>query len=361
VRIAIATEWIDARAGSEQVFEAMSQAFPEADLFALSLEPDVHLDVGDRPIATTWLDRSDLLRRSRAATLPLMPMAWNGLSEESYDLVVTSSHAFARWFRPARSALHLSYVHAPARYLWTPALDARTRTKPWISTVLGAPLRRLDRRSVTWTDEFAANSQAVAARVQQFYGRPARVIHPPVDVETFTPPADDQPKQGGALYVGRFITYKRPDVAIDACARAGIPLTVVGYGPLEDQLRARAAGTSTTFVVRPERAELERLYRDATVLLHPAEEDFGLVPVEAISSGTPVLAFDAGGARDTVTEGVTGHLVPRQTAEAFAAELRERDWSAFRPSELHTHAQRWRRSRFVEQLKNWVEESLASR
>ena len=360
MRLAIATEWIDARAGSEQVFEAMAQAWPDADLYALTHAPGVDLDVGGREITTTWLDRTGLLRNTRAATLPLMPLAWQAIDAPDYDVVITSSHAFARWFAPARAALHLSYVHAPARYLWTPELDARTRTRPGVSRVLGAPLRALDRRSVSWTDAFAANSRAVAERIEQFYGRPARVIHPPVDVQRFAPLPDDQVKPGSALFVGRFIAYKRPDLAIEACARAGVPLTVAGYGPLEGQLRAQAAGTATTFVVRPDGSTLERLFREATVLLHPAEEDFGLVPVEAIASGTPVLAYDAGGARDTVTEGATGHLVAEQSAEAFAAALDSMDWGTFRPSALHAAAQHWRRDRFTSEIRAWVDETMAS-
>jgi glycosyltransferase involved in cell wall biosynthesis len=350
-RAALVHEWIDSRAGSEKVFEALAGVLPDADLYALTREPGVDLDLGSRSVTTTFLDQLPGLRARRGLTLPLMPIAWHRIRAPVYELVITSSHAFARWFRPARDALHLSYVHSPARYLWTPELDRRN----WVSGLIAkvaAPLRRLDRRSLDWTDSIAANSTAVAERIHEFYGREAHVIHPPVDLEHYRPRSSD--KRGYALCVSRFVPYKRIDLAIAACARAGLPLVVAGFGPAEAELRALAAGTATTFVSTPDDEALAKLYSEADVVIYPGEEDFGIVPVEAQACGTPVLAFGRGGSRDTVIPGTTGALIERQEVAMFAEALADIDWSAFEADRLHEHAQRFGYGRFRTEIRAWI-------
>lgn len=354
-RMAIVHEWVQSRAGSEKVFEALAGIFPEADLFALTREPDVELDLGGRHVSTTFLDRMPELRVRRSLTLPLMPLAWKRLRRDPYDLVITSSHAFARWFPPAREALHLSYVHAPARYLWTPELDNRGPASRRLAKATGGPLRRLDRRSIDWVDSLAANSTAVADRILRFYDRQARVIHPPVDTQQYR--RRDTPKAGYALCVSRFIPYKRIDVAIAACARVGKPLVVAGHGPGEKRLMAQARGTATTFVVDPDDDELSQLYAAADVLIYPGEEDFGIVPVEAQACGTPVLAYGRGGSRDTVIHGETGVLVDRQDAESFAAALIRTDWSTFDTARLTAHAGHFGLDRFEAEVLAWLEDA----
>jgi glycosyltransferase involved in cell wall biosynthesis len=353
-RLAIAHEWLAVRAGSEKTFEAMAQAFPEADLFALTLEPSVDLDVGGRAVRTTLLDRAPILRRRRDLTLPVMPLAWWLLRPEArYDRVLTSSHACVRAFPPARSAEHFCYVHAPMRYAWDRTIDPRGRE--WLAVPMLAALRRWDRRSVTTVDHFAANSTAVRERIHRFYGRDARVIFPPVDTEFFTPGAADQPRHG-ALAVSRFIPYKRIDLAIDACARAAVPLTIAGAGPQEAQLRAQArrARSRVAFEVSPSDERLRELYRSSEVLVFPANEDFGIVAVEAQACGTPVVAVDQGGARDTVADGVTGLRAARQDARQLAEALLAVRSSGLRPADCRRNAERFGTGRFQQELLSWV-------
>jgi glycosyltransferase involved in cell wall biosynthesis len=353
--MAIAHEWLVTRAGSEKTFEAMAEAFPEADLFALTREPSVGFDLGDRPVRTTLLDRSAALRRRRELTLPLMPLAWALLRpDERYDRVLTSSHACVKAFGPARAAEHFCYVHAPMRYAWDHAIDGRARGNRLTGLALEA-LRRWDRRSAAGVDQFAANSTAVRERIRRYYGRDARVIPPPVDTEFYTLGSGDRARRG-ALAVSRFIPYKRIDLAIDACARAGVPLTVTGSGPEERALRERAARVRVpvSFEVSPSDERLRELYRSSEVVIFPAEEDFGIVPVEAQACGTPVVAVGRGGACDTVVDGITGLLVPTQDAALLADALGAIDSVRLDPLACRRNAERFSRRRFQSALRSWV-------
>ena len=318
-RIAVVHEWIDRRAGSEQVFERIAALLPAADLFTLTRSAATDLDLGSRSLRVSRLD-TPWLRRHRPLTLAAMPAVWHYLSRSQYDIVISSTHAFGRYFGPARSALHLNYCHVPMRYVWDPALDRRgSSLARFGGPLLRPPLRWLDRRSVRWTDSIAANSLETARRIRQYYGREAEVIYPPVDVEFFRRVVPMQQRRY-LLAVSRFVEYKRLDIAIDASAAVGIPLVVAGGGPLEDRLRLQAAAAhpgGVEFVIQPSASELRDLYAGAAALVFPAVEDFGMVAVEAQAAGTPVVAMRIGGTAESVIDGRTGVLVDQQTPRAF--------------------------------------------
>jgi glycosyltransferase involved in cell wall biosynthesis len=357
MRLAIAHEWLVERAGSEKTFEAMAQAFPDADLFALTWEPTAVFDFGGRHVRTTVLDRSPFLRRRRDLTLPLMPLAWALLRPpERYDRVLTSSHACVKAFPPARESEHFCYVHAPMRYAWDRTNDARASSRGRLGSVALEALRRWDYRASASVDHFAANSTAVRDRIRHVHHREARVIFPPVDTEFFNIGSHDGPRQH-ALTVSRFIPYKRIDLAIDACSRGGVPLKIAGSGPQEAALRrhARDAHVRVSFEVSPSDERLRELYRSAEVVIFPAEEDFGIVAVEAQACGTPVIAVDQGGARDTVVDGVTGLLVAGQDADLVADALRTIRHSRPDPITCRRNAERFGRSRFQSELQTWLD------
>lgn len=355
-RIAIAHEWLEIRAGSEKTFETMSEALPDADLYALTKEPGVCFRL-HRPVTTTVLDRGPVLRRRRELTLPLMPLAWKMLrGAGEYDKVLTSSHACAKAFPPARRALHFCYCHTPMRYAWDRAIDTRGgRASLALRPVLGG-LQLWDRLAADSVDHFAANSEAVRERVWRFYQRDAVVIHPPVDTDWYTP----QPgvERRGALAVSRFIPYKRLDLSIRACAEAGVSLTVAGSGPGEAQLRRIAAqvGGSTRFEIGPSDERLRALYQQSEVVVFPAKEDFGMVAVEAQACGTPVVALDEGGARDTVIEGTTGYRVATDDVGALAEAVRGAIAAGFSPHECRANAERFSKPLFMLRLRTWMGE-----
>jgi glycosyltransferase involved in cell wall biosynthesis len=335
----------------------LAQTFPDADLFALSVNPEVVFDAGGRAVRTTFLDHPRL-RGKRELSLPLMPLAWRLLGRGEYDLVLTSHHAFASSNLLARrGAAHLAYVHTPARYIWTPDLDGRG-TSPLL-----APARKMlgavDRRSSRRLTGIAANSGVVAGRIHKYWDRDATVIHPPVDTEYFADGGSEVPDfldlpAEYVLGLGRWIPYKNHAMVIDVAERLGIPVVIAGSGPLAAELSARAgdAGVPALVVEAPSREQVRELYRRASVLLFPTEEDFGIVPVEAMAAGTPVVAYARGGATETVEDGVSGILVGEHSVSAYADGVQRAQ--ALDRAACVRRAARFGRERFTAEITAWV-------
>jgi len=340
----------------------MAKTFPSADLYALTVDRGQNFSFSGRSVTTTFLDHVAPLARTRSLQLPLMPLAWRFASRRRYDLVITSSHACAKGFRPGRTSLHLSYCHTPMRYAWLSSVDRRARTG-YFRRLGEEYFRRWDRMSAHWVDEFAANSTCVRDRIQQFYGRQARIIAPPVDTEFFVPPLEAGSKGEFALAVSRMVGYKRLDLAIQACRHVGYPLVVAGAGPEEGRLRALAAdlGADVKFVRSPDDGALRELYRGAQVLIFPGEEDFGIVPVEAQACGTPVVAYGRGGVLDTVVPGVTGVLVAEQDERSLAAGIEAVLENPPDPLRCRENAERFSADRFQHQFREWVTEAVHAR
>lgn len=356
-RLAIAHEWIAVRAGSEKTFEVMAQAYPDADLYALTWDRAAQFDFGGRPVTTTLLDRWPALRDRRELALPLMSLAWKLIDVDGeYDQVLTSSHAFVRSFPPARSATHFCYCHTPLRYAWVPDVDARTQRRIPGKSAAFATLREWDRRTAKNVDFFAANSTAVRDRIHECYGRDSEVIHPPVDTVYYDLPERPE-ERTRALAVSRFVPYKSVALAIEACARADMPLTVAGKGPEEQDLRALAAGlgADVEFEISPSDERLRELYRRSALLVFPANEDFGIIPVEAQACGAPVVALDIGGARDTVVQGETGLRVARQEVDLFAEAISELKSSPPSAAVCRSNAEGFSVERFVQELRGWID------
>lgn len=353
MRIALVHEWVAGRTGSERVFEALAEMFPTADLWALSAADDHGLDLGGRRLRTTVLDRP-VLRDRRALTLPLMPAVWRTLRSDRYDLVISSHHAFSAHNRLGADTVHLSYVHTPARYVWTPDLDGRGGNP--LLTPVRFGLQVVDRMGIRGVDSFAANSRETAERINEFWHRPATVIHPPVEVETFTPAANPVPPAEREYILGfsRLIPYKRLDLVIAAGEAAGVPVVIAGRGPEADTLRAQAAKASVPvrIVEGPDDGELVELYRGARCVVFPAYEDFGIVPLEAQACGTPVVALRAGGSLDTVVHGVTGELVAAQDPRLLAAASTRA--ASLDPAACRAHAETFRIEQFREKVNAWV-------
>lgn len=352
-------EWLARHGGSENVFEVLSETFPDAERFCLWNDSDGRFT----GVAETVLARTPL-RRSKAAAVPFMPAAWRMLPRREADWVLVSSHLFAHHARfrgPAANAPKLVYAHTPARYIWTPELDGRGDGAA--ARTVSAALRPLDRRRAAEPVAIAANSAFVAQRIADTWEREATVIHPPVDVAAFRAPptltaedarlADDLPEEY-LFGVSRFVPYKRLDRVILAGAASGVPVVLAGSGPDEARLRALAAEASVPvmFVPAPSRALLSALYRRASALVFPAVEDFGIMPVEAMAAGTPVVASAVGGTAETVLDGVTGALVnqwmPGEVADAVARAV------ATDPQASRDRAVEFDTAVFVERIRGWV-------
>ena len=349
--MAVVHEWIDAYAGSEQVFEAIAGVFPSADLIALSSEPGVGLALAGRHVQTTFLDKAGL-RNRRSLTLPFMPVAWRALGKRKYDVVVSSHHAFAHTNRLAEVGIHLSYVHSPARYLWSPEIDERGDA--WALRPVKSALRSIDLAAAKRVTAYAANSTAVAERIQKFWGRDATVIHPPVRVDYFGAAPAAPPTRDYVLGVGRWIPYKNLHRVIEAADLAGMPVKIAGRGPDKSRIvaAAEAARVPVELIEAPSDDELRDLYRNAACLVFPTIEDFGMVPVEAQAAGTPVVAVDAGGAADTVRDGRTGFLVAESTPEVLSERIL--DVGSIDSLECQKNAARFARAEFDARMQDWV-------
>lgn len=311
-KTAVLQEWIAAHGGSENVAEVMARTF-DAEVFTLWREDPVRFS--DRRVHESWLASTPLKGR-RAAALPLMSSVWRHTDLSAFDRILISSHAFAHHAgssRSTRDADVFVYVHTPARYLWAPDLDHRGDSP--LVRAAAAPLRRLDRARVPRQASFASNSEFVRVRTQQAWDVDSRVIHPPVDVAAIQAGMPWTGKVSGAesdvlislperfvLGASRFVSYKRLDAAIDLGDDLGLPVVLAGGGPDLERLRARAASASVpvTFIDRPTSAMLYALYEAAALFVFAAVEDFGIMPVEAMAVGTPVLVNDIGGAREGV-------------------------------------------------------------
>ncbi|OZE96420.1 glycosyltransferase [Rhodococcoides fascians] len=353
-RVAIVHERLTEIAGSEHVIEQLALQWPESQVYAaVARAQGIPKDL-PRPPKTTFLNTGykALGERSYAPLLPLMPTAFRHLKLGDIDAAIVSHHAFATQAVFATDAPVVAYVHSPARWAWDPALRAGEgggKAGAAILTALSAVARKCEIAAAPKLRTVVANSSAVADRISNWWGRDdAVVVHPPVDTEGFTPDASVE-REDFFLLAGRLVPYKRPDIAVKAAAAANIKLVVAGDGRAMSACR-ELAGPNTTFLGRVSHEDLLGLHRRARGLLMPGVEDFGIVPVETMATGTPVIALGEGGALDTVVPGVSGQLVASgsddEVVDGFAAAMSSFDPSAFDRHEIRAWAEGFSRANF---------------
>lgn len=341
----VAHEWITSAAGSDRVAAVLARVAGADVVYVFALDDDCRREVGFGCPVVTWRFGRQVARVSAFHLLvPLMPIVWWCLDLRRAQLVVTSSHSCVNSVRTP-GAHRVSYCHTPMRYAWDWRLERR-RAGRLVGAVLplaAAVFRRLDRRWSRRVDEYVANSMFVAGRIRRAYDRHAVVVPPPIDVERWQPVAE---RADEFVVAGRLVAYKQPDVAVRAAAIADAPLVVAGSGPMLDGLR-REAGPSTRFVEHPRPAELRDVVASGRALLFCGIEDFGMLPLEANAAGVPVIARAAGGALETVVDGVTGVLVDSDDPEVWAGVLRTFDGSEFDRHAMRRHAERFATATFV--------------
>jgi len=332
-RIAIVHYWFRSHRGGERVVEEIAAMFPQADLFALVVDPSaLPASLRGRTIRTSLLQKIPGSTRWHRRLLPLYPLALEQFDLTSYDLVISSESGPAKGVLTSAQTCHICYCHSPMRYLWDFYHHYRNgvgigRWSKSIFTLAAHYLRLWDAASADRVDYFVANSRNVAARIRKHYRRHSHVIYPPVNVSS-----SYVARQTGDFYllVGQFVDYKRLDLAIAACNRLGRPLHVVGQGEQYKKLR-KLAGPTVRFCGPLSDAELREQYAHCRALLFPGEEDFGIVPVEALSFGRPVIAYGRGGVTETIVgfrpgsgtspENSSGMFFPQQSVESLVEAI----------------------------------------
>ena len=357
-KIAIVHDWLTTAGGAEVVVAEMHKLFPKAPIYTSVYNPSAVPAFKNADVRTTYLqDKLPTKLRYRHTLWPtLRAKAFRALDLSEFDIIISSSSAEAKAVRKTRpDQIHIAYIHTPIRYYWSHYEEFRREFKfgaltPFIRPFIPAlvkRMRKLDLESIKDIDVLIANSEVTQARIKQYYKRASTVVHPPVDVERFTPaPKGDR---SGYVLWGRHVPYKRFDLAVQAANQLGAQLTIIGSGPDTARLK-KLAGPTVRFVGRVSDKELVRLAQSAKGFLFPNEEDFGISAVEALAAGTPVIAYAKGGALDIVQDGETGVLFDHQTVESLVAAIKRFETMQFLPATLHRKAKRFDKSLFATRI-----------
>ncbi len=364
MRVALVHHWFVTRGGGERVAECLGSLFPRADLFTLVADLKALPDgLAGRSLRTSFLQNVPLARHFHRHMMPLYPAATESLDLRGYDLVISSDSGPVKGVRVDPGATHICYCHSPMRYLYDGYQAYRAAMGPVTRAVFAATadrVRRWDVAAAARVTDFVANSRYVADRIARYYGRESSVIQPPIDLSRAQRAVPGQ----HYLAAGRLVPYKRTELMIEACQRLERTLRIVGAGPEMARLR-RIAGPETTFLGELPTEELWGEYARCQALLFAADEDFGMVPLEAQACGRPVIAYGAGGSLETVRgtgSDSTGVYFQEQTTASLAAGMLafEAGEPSFDPDRAHTWAESFRTEVFLSRMRAHVFQILPS-
>ena len=360
MNIALAHEYFSVHGGAERVVDVFHRMYPEAPVYTFFHDKQRYGELPGYQLRTSFLQSVPLGGGLHRALLPLYPRAAAGLRvARGTDMVLTSTSAFIKCLSLPEETVHVAYCHSPTRYLWdwTEQYLAEEVPAPLQGVVrsLLPALRDADLRGAKRVDHWIANSDVVRARIKRYYDRDSEVIHPPVDVDAFAPAAE---RGDFWVIVSRLSAYKRVDVAVEAFNEVGMRLIVVGDGRERSTLE-RLARDNVTFAGRVDDATVKQLLGSARGFIFPAEDDFGIVCVEALASGAPVVALGLGGATEIVRDGTDGALVPEPDPHLFAEAVRRVERISLDPQELRRSARRFDVARFESRIRASLDHARA--
>ncbi len=359
MRVALVHDYLVQHGGAERVLEAFSELFPDAPIYTIVYDRDAMGEsFAHRDIRTSFLQRFPWARRNHRLFPLLMPLAVEQFDFSDFDVVLSDSASYAKGVITSPHTLHICYIHTPTRYAWDDCQKYAqdfgfssfiTRFVP----LLVNPVRLWDRAAAKRPDVIIANSEFVSRRIAKYYRRKAEVIHPPVDIRNFAIiPAD---RRGDYfLIVGRLLAYKRHDIAIEACNRLGLPLKIIGHGPEVDRLR-QLAGPTVEFLGRVDDSELPRYYAECRAFIFPQEEDFGIVAIEALASGRPLISYRGGDIVEHLEEGKMGIFFDEQTPEAIMEALGRFSDERYDPEYIRSRVLGFDRDIFKQKIRHRVE------
>ena len=358
MNIAIVHDWLTNVAGSEKVLLALKEIFPDATIFTSVFDSKKAAPFKDFDIRTSVLQKLPFMKSKRELLIPLTPFAFEQFDLSKYDLVISNTSMAAEGVITKPETIHISYCNTPPRYLWDPSVDPRAKSGSFqfLRRNVIHNMRIWDRLAADRVDHFMTNSHYIAKRIKKFYRRDSAVVYPPVDISNFD--LDDSVKRAdNYLYAGRLINYKKCDIVIQAFNKLDLPLHIVGSGPDEAYLRG-PANKNIKFLGRISDEDLRREYQSAKALIFPAEEDFGIVPIEAMACGTPVIAFDKGGATETVIDRETGLFFDQQTLESIVESVKSFENIKFDQSKIRQQAEKFSKEIFKENISREINKIL---
>ncbi len=357
LRVALVHDWLVTSRGGEKVLDALCEVFPQSEIFTLFHKKGSTTErIESRPIHVSKLNRLPGVQKFYRYLLPLLPYTIEKTRLEGFDLILSSSHCVAKGVIPPPGTLHISYLHTTMRYAWDQAYQyfGGGLKEALVSPFLHY-LRMWDVTSSARVDHFIANSRFVASRIEKYYRRSAEVVNPFVDLERFKPGHGE--KGDYYLLVSAFAPYKRLDLAIEACEKMGRRLIIVGNGQ-ESKALKRLAGKWTEFLGNLPDTSLPDLFAGAKALLFPGIEDFGITPLEAMACGTPVIAFGAGGALETIEDGKTGVFFYEQTAASLQKAIERFEAEPCSPLACRERSLFFSKARFQKEILGLVAKHL---
>lgn len=358
MRIAIVHDHLNQWGGAERVISALHEIYPQAPIYTVVADPKLVAEhLPDADVRTSGLQSWPLAVKKLRWYLPFIPAALEQLDLRGYDIVLSSSSAYAKGIITQPDTKHVCYCHTPTRYLWNDThvyqddLPVGRAVKSFLPLYLKR-MRLWDRLAADRVDHFVANSNFIRERIQKYYNKPSEVIYPPVEINRFQP-VENSERGDYFLSVGRLRPYKKVDVLIEAFNKLGYHLKIIGTGDEMKRLQRLARG-NIEFLGYISDAEKSELMSRAQAFLHPQEEDFGITAVESLAAGTPVLAYGRGGAEETVQPGVNGEYFGTQTAEGVIDVVRHFDINKYDPHKIRETAQRFDRKRFQNEIRELV-------
>ena len=356
--VAIVCDWLIARGGAERVIAALCDMFPEAPIYTSIYNKALFPEFAQRRVITSFIQKMPRAFTSHYLYLPLMPYVFEQFDLSAYNIVISSSHSCAKGVITKPRTLHICYCHSPMRYAWDNCHNyferyGIPRALRYSAKRILHEMRMWDRLSAERVDVFAVNSKHVQERVQKYYRKNSTVIYPPVDTEKFKIGKNDGRY---FLAVGRLTSYKRFDLLVDTFNDIKLPLVIVGTGRDEKMLKKRA-GRFITFLGAISDIQLSEVYQNAHALVFPQTEDFGITPLEAMSCGTPVIAYAEGGALETVNVGHTGLLFYEQTIESLKKAILEFGAMKWDKKDIRAHAETFGKKVFENSMDHLIESS----